>query len=167
MVSNARAVDALIDIAASWKGSIRFVSKDEFWDLTNNQDGWCTPYPPDNDGHALHYETKQIVVVRHLVNAGALIHEMGHVFADPFDPDHAEEWAWFGWEVCLAHMVNCYPIWSRSTREYYVEYPPENGATWGWGSLRARQKMKIITNRIETAIEAGIVDKYQIPLTIR
>lgn len=44
---------------------------------------------------------------------GYLVHEMGHVFADPKPPDASDELTWLGWEIALARWAGCYASWDE------------------------------------------------------
>lgn len=171
MVSKDEAIEALSKIAAYWGGSIRMVSLHEFEEIQDElwkyRKGKWTPSP--DDGHALHHETKEIVVQRSLANPGSIIHEMGHAFADKTHPDNSDEWEWFGWEICLAKKVGCYQLWSKNTRSYIVGLQRRDGAEFldSWSALTARQKKRVAEDRIEHAKLLGIVTAQGEPVPIR
>lgn len=164
---NLDAINVLKEIAKSWGGVIEVVSTGEFEpfgalsdDLHN---GWTRP--PEN-GHALHYETRRMVVDRKLACAGTIIHEMGHAFVDESNPEEADEWDWFGWEICLARKVGCYRRWSKSSRHYIVTVNPGEDLI-SWKRLTSSQKAAVTDERIKHAIKIGIVDPNGDPRAVR
>lgn len=173
MASNAEAIQALSEIAASWGGTIRLVSVSEFDEIKYElfkSNKWTTP---PNDGHALNHSKKEIVAQRNVANAGTIIHEMGHAFADKDHPDISEEWPWFGWEICLARKVDCYRIWSRNTGDYIVGVPVKQHPNIGdeysasWNRISARCKTLVVEYRIQHAKSIGLVTPKGEPIPIR
>jgi hypothetical protein len=74
--------------------------------------------------HDINWSTKSIYATIDQVHPGSLIHEMGHVFADlqdPARPKMCDEYAWLGWEACLARWVGCYQIWSQQNANYGID----------------------------------------------
>ena len=163
MTSNAEAIQRLSDQARAWGGKITIVSEGDFWSVVK-QPGWT--FPPEV-GHALHYQTKEILVMRSDMNAGIIVHEMGHAFADLSLPHASNEWNWLGWEICLARNMDCYRNWSTSTREYIVEWTIGSKSWPAWKDLPSRQKQRVAEDRIQRALELGLITASREPIAIR
>ena len=67
------------------------------------------------------YWRKKIIIHRTsgFTTAG-LVHEMGHVFACRYHPNHnkCEETDFLGWEVMLARRVGIYGTWLKEMKDY-------------------------------------------------
>lgn len=84
------------------------------------EEGWSfAPFVTENV--AVHWRNKTIAIPKAYENIGAVIHEMGHVFACNVPPDRCpSEWDWLGWEIALAKKIGI-KEWLRNN-EYFVEF---------------------------------------------
>lgn len=121
------------------------------------------------------------------LNWTAIIHEMGHVFASKEDPNNADEWSFFGWEMALVRFLSLnLDQWIQDNKDYVVEiheppfrYPwPSDGGPiiatgtpspqfQDFGKLTASQHSKIMTEAIEESTRAGLIDSSGRPIAIR
>lgn len=118
---------------------------------------------PFVDWHGVNWKTKTIYAVRGHESVNAIIHEMGHIFADSNDPDHASEWDWLGWEICMAKHARCWKAWDAGNYNYGVLW--EN--VRDWGKLTPKLKDKLTKDRIKHAKVRGLISKSGVPLAIR
>lgn len=92
-----------------------------------------------------------------------VIHEMGHIFCSHLPPNKSSEWQFFGWEYCLAMMINSdMEDWYKSNSNYNTEDIGEQE----FGSLSHIKKQEIINERIEFGKEIGIIDSFNRPLSL-
>lgn len=72
-------------------------------------------------GHAIDWRRRAIFVVESKANAGAVVHEMAHVFCEDEAPNgHTDEPAWLGWEIATARLAGCYRVWSDQMSGYLL-----------------------------------------------
>lgn len=124
---------------------------------------------------------------------GYLIHEMGHVFADPKPPDDADELEWLGWEIALARWAGCYSAWDKWKDGFSLggkkDLPRDIAALWqkyedlcgyekripsphdtyaSWGDLNAKGKLLLTRDRVQHGVAIGIIDpRTRRPLPVR
>ncbi len=119
---------------------------------------------PFTFAHGIHWRKKIVYAVRGREEIGTIIHEMGHVFADPHHPEDlkANEYAWLGWEIALARRVGAYRTWSRHNSNYIVESPNRD-----WGELDTKERRAVVADRLAHAMKIGVVDPDGTPRSIR
>lgn len=121
---------------------------------------------PFVDAHGLHWAAKVIYVVEGREKIGAIIHEMGHVFATCHPPLHGcatcHEWNWIGWEISLARQIGASRIWGRHNSDYVTN---DKGLTWG--ALSIKRRPSIVANRIALARKNGLLGPHNAPRGIR
>lgn len=123
-------------------------------------------FAPFVDGHAIHWQRKEVLVDASRLQLGAILHEMGHVFACQEDPNTdggLDELEWLGWEIALARAVGCYDVWDRQNGNYQVLL--EEGREWG--QLDVATKLRFGAERMQTARELGLLDADFRPLAVR
>jgi hypothetical protein len=81
-----------------------------------------------------------------------VIHEMGHLFATPDNPNESDEYTFFGWEYQLAARVGDVETWVAGNREYQV---PRNRE---FGGLTPRARAAVIRRQIKVGQRLGILD---------
>ncbi len=163
---------ALAQICRDFGGRLAIVSQREFDDLFHDvddavwQDGELSD-APFTAAHGLWWRRKIIYAVRDREEVGAIIHEMGHVFAAPHHPYHecseCREWNWFGWEIALARKIDAARSWSR----HNANYSTGEGGGGQWGRLSAERRKKIVTDRIQAARKIGVIDTDGEPRSVR
>lgn len=162
-----RAIEQLGQICKSWGGSLNFVSTTEYEELFMRdharREGWSDS--PSASWHGVVWEPRRVYVVPEHANAGTIVHEMGHVFADHGgNPENSDEWKWLGWEICLARWVRCYRMWSEQNDSYGLGDEWDNDE---WGSLTPARRKALIKDRIAESRKWGIIDKFDRPLSVR
>jgi hypothetical protein len=120
------------------------------------------------DAHGLWWSRKIVYAVRGREQVGAVIHEMGHVFAATRHPDcycggECHEWNWFGWEVALARKIGAVRAWSRQNAHYQTD---EGGGSM-WGKLSIARRRTIVAKRLAHARKIGVLDADGAPRSIR
>lgn len=141
----------LARIAESWGGKLQFMNNDTVLKCVDRDTRRARSRPSQqcyysdpglsDDGLVVttHWRRKVIYISPELYPApkkvlGTLIHEMGHVFADPKPPDDADELEWLGWEVALARWANCYEAWNSWKDGFALErkkdLPGDLAALW-------------------------------------
>jgi hypothetical protein len=118
--------------------------------------------------HGVCWNTRTVYTVESFCNVNAIVHEMGHVFACTEPPRLSDEWAFLGWEACLARIVRGYTAWSEGNANYGV-------VSWGldtpdgeeWGFLDRTHQRSLLRNRIAAGITAGILTSTHRPRCVR
>lgn len=155
-----------------WGGRLSIVSAETFADIKRECDAapvarlHPVSLAPFTDGHALDWHAETVIASAAQVNVGAVIHEMGHVFASPVDPDHedASEWDWLGWEVALARQVRCFREWDANNGNYQIEGTQSRQ----WSEMYQSEKRRLIADRLDMAFALRLVDEEtQRPRSIR
>lgn len=122
---------------------------------------------PFTDAHALHWRKKVIYVVRGREQVGSIIHEMGHVFAAPHNPEHicreCREWDWLGWEIALARQIGAAQVWSRHNANYHTG----EGGGGQWNKLSTKRRRAVVADRLTRARKIGVVDADGAPRSVR
>lgn len=137
---------------------------DEDFDLEKlERQGGYSPAEDGNMEHGQNWRDKIIYAMKGHESIGSIIHEMGHVFADPHPPDSSRcrEWRWFGWEMSVARQIGAWETWSRHNNEYGV------GADEAWGYLSARKRQAVIGDCIRLAKKIGVVSASGEPRSLR
>ncbi len=119
--------------------------------------------------HGIQWWKKQIYVVEGRADVNAVIHEMGHVFADSVPPKASNEWKFFGWEVALARMVRGYTLWSDCNLYTMGPARGKAGELSGldWSDLTSIGRREVVRERIRTAKRLGLVTKTGRPVAVR
>lgn len=132
---------------------------------------------PATQWHGIHVQTKTVYAV-HIesspklhANAGAIIHEMGHLFADTNpNPEKSDELAWLGWEITLARLTSCYIVWDAQMTAYYLGdismYIGGERSEEEWGMLYRDEKLKLARERISHGKRNGIISRRGIPKAV-
>lgn len=158
-------VERLQRITSRWGGKLIVVSWGAFCELMN--DRGLIELAPAATGLGLNWKDKLIFVAREHVNPGAIIHEMGHVFADREWPSN-NEFDWLGWEICLARKAGCYRAWDKQNAGHGVFDVGITGIEDNeWGYLTRPERQRITRDRIAYGIKTKIIDKNHSPLAIR
>jgi hypothetical protein len=115
--------------------------------------GWSTAPFCSNIGI---YWTKKIVAHKMVgfTNAG-LIHEMAHVFACPYPPNHnsCEETEFLGWELTLAEKLGIRAQWMREMKSYGLHDEDDNFTEIGM--LERGERKRIFAKHVELAQVMG------------
>lgn len=126
---------------------------------------WPAPFI---DWHGFHYASAIIYVVHGIESPGAIIHEMGHLFADDF-LHSGNEFDFFGWEVAVARYAGCYEEWDKQNAGYAVRMPEDalnDYPSVDWGMLSPGDKQRVEINRTERAKQLGLITADAMPLAI-
>lgn len=95
----------------------------------------------------------QLVGVRSNLNVGAVIHEMGHLFASNTNPSDTDtEFDFFGWEIALARELRCYSLWSTDSANYIID----DGVYWGRASIAVQRE--VAAEQLTKAKQRGLVN---------
>ena len=124
---------------------------------------------PFENWHGVNWRNKIVYTTTFHTVLGAIIHEMGHVFACKSGPGIANEWAFLGWEACTARLVGCYNVWSAQNKHYGV-IDDDNKHTLSageWGGLTLSEQRRLLRERVVAGQKAKIVSKTGRPLAIR
>lgn len=149
---------------ASWGGELRVMPPSLWRGLireAQNTVGGLEVAPFDSL-HGVDWGAKVVYAVDKYVDIGAVIHEMGHVFASMAPPNTSTEFDFFGWEVALARELGCYRQWSTGSASYSV-----TGAGDPWASQAPQEKRQIIRERHDHARLLGLLDKRGNAIAIR
>ena len=94
----------------------------------------------------------------------AMVHELGHLIATKDFPVHGKcnEFDFFGWEIALVREIGA-PIdaWLKDNEEYGVE------GSQTIKDLSVLQFHKVCVERLERALELGILNEACYPLAVR
>lgn len=153
-------LDRLKAMARSWGGEIRRVPPPP---------GHFFSIPPDSGlslcpfegGLAVEHARLRVVFWNEYPDLGALVHEMGHVFAARKVPARAREWRFFGWEYLVARRGGCSVEWFKSSGDYVI-----GGGGRAFGGLSPSAQRKILASRIRFARRNGLI-KGGVPVSIR
>ena len=122
---------------------------------------------PFTSAHGLWWRRKIVYAVHGREEVGAIIHEMGHVFAAPHHPYHecsaCHEWNWFGWEIAIARKIDAARSWSR----HNANYQTGEGGGGKWGRLAPKSRRKIVASRLMAARKIGVIDSEGEPRSVR
>lgn len=165
----ARAFGRLEALCQRLGGSLQRVTPAEF-EVLKRQPGFSRA--PASPGHGLDWDARRIYAVDSLINPGAIIHEMGHVFASDLPPYCSNEFDWLGWEIVVARHMRCYRQWSQQNKDYAINELVLGGA-WiamdgdEWGDLsRAKQRL-LARDRIAAAKQLGSLTRQGMPRALR
>lgn len=159
---------ALTHLCRQFGGRLCLVTQHEFDTLFEGttQDNHGLLEAPFADAHGLHWQEKTVYAVSGRERIGALIHEMGHVFASPHHPYHAcpkcHEWDWLGWEIAVARQIRAMPTWSRDNANYVTD---PGGIQWD--TLSSPQRRSVVSKRLAVARERGLVGADGEPRSLR
>lgn len=115
--------------------------------------------------------SKKIISCRHdiSINTGAIIHEMGHVFASRLSPDDSDEWSFFGWEWAVAKKVGLLLKNFILQNKEYLVYKPSNSSfnkLVSFGNLSVSDRRKLLKTATELSIKKKLIVNGQ-PVSIR
>ncbi len=169
-----KSLDYLAKFARKWRGDLILVDRPTFDWTFKAYDGPAyednSPFhlaPFTNKSLGVNYVTKTVYAVADNLTLNGVIHELGHVFADSQDPDHADEYEWLGWEIALAKQAGCYRVWSAENKDYGIADNAVAPKTRDWGYLTATQKAKLAAERVAHAVELGLVSLTGHALALR
>jgi len=151
-----------------WGGRMRlFHTSTAFYDYIDENDGASEAPFAGAAGIGFNWEKKEILAFDCAVvgRIGGLIHEMGHIFASPSDPDGRhppQEFDFFGWEISVAKMLGVFDAWSASNGNYVIT---ESGTTWA--QCGAVERKCIVEERTDVARRIGLLDRWMRPVAIR
>lgn len=108
------------------------------------------------------WESKTLFMVDCLTHPGALLHELGHLLASK--EWHDDEYSFFGWEYAVARELGLVTVWKASLTGYGVVY--ENGDL-EFDDLTNNQQQEVLNERLERAMELGLLSPKGKPLCLR
>lgn len=121
--------------------------------------------------------SRQVIYVcmseRKGLRAGEIIHEMAHVFACQINPandvdDKIDEPTFLGWEIAAARFTGCTHSWLIHMKGYGIGIERDGQeCTEYWRNLTAREKRRVIADRLVEAERLGLISESGEPLTIR
>ncbi len=154
------AIQYLARQCLKWGGALVLLTDEQFCELgIVDMRGQRTLGP---DGlHAIDLLARTVYAVAERADAGAIIHEMGHLFLAEGHPSTTYEPDWLGWEIALAKRAGCYRIWSKQNAAY------ELGDGTAWEELTATGKARVALERMDRAMALGIVSQDGEPLCTR
>ncbi len=141
-------------------GELRLISDAEFTALMEPEDNPEWDEAPFTRWHAVNWKQRLIIAAEKHASLNGIIHEMGHVFADPMPPTASNEFDWLGWEIAVAKYVGCYRQWSTGNKDYCI-------GDMNWGEASARRKHELILDRIVEAQDDGILSAQLRPLAVQ
>lgn len=144
-----------------WGGELVMLGGREFDAICYLQPG--VSQSPDG-AHAIDIRSRRVMAHDRFADAGAVIHEMGHLFLKEGDPRRTRELDWLGWEITLARRARCFRIWDAQNEAYQI---PFEGGDYEWGSLTFVERGRLIAERIDYAMSLGIVSQDGEPLCTR
>jgi hypothetical protein len=152
-------------------GRLKVISSREFFALLDTDDIELPHTAGSRYEYGIHWERKIVYAVRGTRHIGYIIHEAGHVFADPHQPDDkkCDEWAWLGWEIAVAHRIGAWGAWSRQNGNYHIGEGIDGGIgkDKDWYDLSVKAKRAIIDDRLAHAKKIGIISKRCAPRSVR
>jgi hypothetical protein len=153
------AVERLKLVCRAWGGNLIVMPRETFQRLDwgpSDPDVLFTSAPAAG-GHGLNWRAKLVFTTFEDADAGAIIHEMGHVFASPVNERKCDEFDWLGWEICLARQVGAYKTWSKQNAGYYLGNLLDGAGEWG--AITPVQEREVIRDRIQHGKKLGIIDR--------
>jgi hypothetical protein len=144
-----------------WGGELVVLDSDAFQRIDMSAPG--VSLSPDLN-HAIDIPNRCVMADALAPDAGAVIHEMGHLFLIEGDPPRIYEPDWLGWEIALARRARCYPTWNKQNATYQV---PFKGGDFEWASITGAARRRLVTDRIAHAKRIGIVSQDDKPLCTR
>lgn len=143
-----------------WGGELFLLPKPEFLCAAR-----CSGHSTHPSGsHAIDRGSRLVLASSLDVNPGTIIHEMGHAFLDEGDPSNTYEPDWLGWEIALARCAGCFREWSAQNAGYTFMF---DGAEREWSELSPDEARRFIAERIDYAMELGIVSRRGEPQCTR
>ena len=98
--------------------------------------------------------------------AVGLIHELGHVFAEPYGPNdsRSNEFEFLGWEIVLARQVGLSDLeFCRGNKDYGID---DDGTELREFLAKPRELAKFLAETVEKAKKAGLI-KHGYPVSVR
>lgn len=157
----------LVNLCESWGGKL--ILKND----TDNHHRLVKQSCPFQDGLGIDFSKKIVSCEKYQkINPGAIIHEMGHVFASRKNPNSNnsspdDEWGFFGWEWAVAKKVGLlFNDFAKSNRDYLVYMPNGFKKLSDFGSLSISTQSKVLKEAALLSIEKKLIVKGQ-PVSIR
>ena len=150
-------VAALARLCRQWGGSLLVLAVDDFERCMKNDEYSEAPF---TSWHGINWSRREILAVDGRLDVGAVIHEMGHVFADIHFP--GDEMSWLGWEIGTALSVGAYREWSRQNSNYSID-----GDGTEWGMQTRSERRALVRDLLSNAFSNGLVDSNARPLCKR
>lgn len=152
-------------------GRLEMLASRKFFAALKNDDVTLPFTEGSRYEYGVHWERKIIYVMRGTAHIGFIIHEAGHVFADPHPPDDkkCDEWAWLGWEIAVARRIGAWDAWSRQNSNYHLGAGIDGGIgkDKDWSGLSAKARSAIIDDRLAHAKKIGVIGKRGAPRSVR
>jgi len=159
-MNNEQTISALRRRAIAWGGDIVQVTNEMYDRVSGIDRDYCIadgPYRKDfygapfTSGLGILWSKKKIYCTNSSEWPG-VVHEMGHVFTSKKDPNHADDWEFFGWEYAT--------FWVEKNRDYIVE----DGESFGY--LTRTNRRKVLQERLTHAKKIGLL-RHGIPQAVR
>lgn len=165
-----RAVKELQRLCRAWGGDLILMPRRAF-ELLEHYDRsgarMFTPAPASSF-HGLNWDAKLVFATHEDVNAGSVIHEMGHVFASDVSERDCDEWSWLGWEIRLAQQVGAYRVWSKQNEAYVMgDYDGLGVDGEEWGTITSGGRRAVARDRIAAGKRFRIINRSGRPIAIR
>ena len=159
------AIERLARICRRWRGDLRLLPRGEFEAMRFQSYPDIRTRSPDGH-HGLDFAARAVFARDDRADAGAIVHEMGHLFLREADLANDDEFPWIGWEIALARRTGCYSVWSAQNAEYQIgDFDQFISATWA--ELSSEQQARLSRERIAHAKSLGIVSARGVPLATR
>lgn len=159
------AIERLARVCRGWRGDLRLLHAHEFKAMRFQSYPDIRTRSPDGH-HGLDFKDRVVFARVDRADAGAIVHEMGHLFLREADLTNDDEFPWIGWEIAMARRTGCYAIWSAQNAEYQIgDFDQLISATWA--ELNSEQQARLSRERIAHAKVLGILSPRGIPLATR
>lgn len=155
----ARYLTRLQVFARQLGGELRIVDGETYNQCSHLKNFAENPFRPDM---GLDYK-KKIVYATAEAHPGALIHELGHVFATPYGPHHrrCNELRWLGWEIAVARHLQMERVWQRHMAiGYFITDLNSRRYLGEWTQL---DQERIATSALAFARLQGIISRRNVP----
>jgi hypothetical protein len=168
----AREIQKLRALARRWGGDLVEVSEKE-WDrlketrVSHHGPGTRSFHEAPFTGRDLgvHWPSRR-VIYHGEVQWVEVIHEMGHAFATPKDPDSTDELDFFGWEYSLVKAIGASEYeWVTHNKDYGV-YGVDEKVQGEFGDLSPKQQTELLKKLVAKGKELGIIDSRGRPLSV-
>jgi transcription initiation factor TFIIIB Brf1 subunit/transcription initiation factor TFIIB len=172
--------ERFVEYAHSVDVRVRLVNElpDYDWRLEGRQQLF---EPPFDLASILNWQRKIIFVQKSAtygLSVGALIHELGHVVASPKNPDECDEYAFLGWEWCVAKKIDCRRQWMKSMQRYSIQLTDFKPSVFygmdafvnehlEFGVLKPVDKKRCVQAAVERALEHKLITSQGEPMVIR
>lgn len=153
-----REIQKLRRLARKWGGDLVGVNQKE-WDRLKEErlTDRTRPFheaPFSSNDLGVHWPSRR-VIYSGKVEWVEVIHEMGHVFATTENPEHVDEYDFFGWEYALVKLIGAsIDEWVKHNKDYGVT---ENGYS-EFGDLSPGKRDELLKQCVAKGKELGIID---------